>query len=150
MVSMVSIVSIMASKHLCSFLAHCPYHARSVSTVAYHHNTHCPHHFRAQECVLLTSFLVFSWGGGADTTAALRSSGPILWSLQSSKDDADLNLFSPKAFVIITTTYNNILSLGRYKFSFLIMFFKRLHFTEYLLTVSTCPFQSSSLPWLAS
>ena len=43
--STISKVSTLASKHLCSF-AHWPYHARPVSTVAYCQNTHHPHHFR--------------------------------------------------------------------------------------------------------
>ena len=44
-ISTVSTVSSLASKHFYSF-AHCPYHTRSASIVAYHNNTHCPQHFR--------------------------------------------------------------------------------------------------------
>ena len=56
-VSAVSMVSTLVSQHFCSF-AHCPYHARSMSIIAYYNNTR-PHHLRLQKYVLPTLFLLF-------------------------------------------------------------------------------------------
>ena len=107
-VSMISKVSTLASKHLCTF-AHCPYHARSVSTVAYHHNTHCPHHFRPWECMLLTSFPMFYWWRwGLHCHPWIFQIHDVvlgvIWGQQGAFKSSPL-----QPFVIITTTYKNII-----------------------------------------
>ena len=56
-ITTVSTVISLASKHFYSF-AHCPYHTRSTSIVAYQNNTCCPHHFKPKQKVFI-AYLTF-------------------------------------------------------------------------------------------